>query len=63
MNTTATVFQWIARIAGLIVIVLGILLWTGNFDQIKPIHMLFGITVVLALWTLAVLGALSLIHI
>ncbi|HUY79116.1 MAG TPA: hypothetical protein VMV29_20265 [Ktedonobacterales bacterium] len=59
MNTTTTVFQWIARIAGLIVIVLGILLWTGNFDQLKSIHMLFGITVVLALWALAVLGAFS----
>lgn len=59
MNATTTVFQWIARIAGLIVIVLGILLWTGNFDTIKPIHMLFGIIVVLALWALAVLGAIN----
>ncbi len=59
MNTTATVFQWIARLSGLCVIVLGILLWIGNFDQLKAIHMLFGIIVVLALWALAVMGAFS----
>ncbi|HEY6411094.1 MAG TPA: hypothetical protein VIY29_26855, partial [Ktedonobacteraceae bacterium] len=38
------------RIAVLATLVLGITLWTGNFDYLKPIHMLLGILVVLSLW-------------
>ncbi len=47
-----TISDWILRIGVLLAIILGILLWTGNFDAIRPIHMLVGIIVVLALWTI-----------
>lgn len=47
-----TISAWILRVGVLLAIILGILLWTGNFATIKPIHMLVGIIVVLALWTI-----------
>jgi len=47
-----TISAWILRVGVLLAIILGILLWTGNFDNIKSIHMLVGIIVVLALWTI-----------
>ncbi len=57
MKATTTVLRWWVRITGPIMIVLGILFWTGNADALIPIHMLIGLTIVLALWTLATLGA------
>lgn len=59
MKTTATVLQILVRIVGAIMIVLGVLFWTGNADALIPVHMLLGITLVLALWTLAVLAAIA----
>lgn len=47
-----TISDWILRIGVLLAIILGILLWTGNFDNIRPIHMLIGIIVVLSLWVI-----------
>lgn len=44
--------HWTVRISGLIMIVLGLLIWTGNFDGLVPIHMLIGIVLVVALWVL-----------
>jgi hypothetical protein len=57
MKTTTTVLQIWVRVVGTITIGLGLLIWTGNFDQTIPIHMLLGTTVVLALWVLAGLAA------
>ncbi len=45
--------QMVVRIAGLVMIALGALIWTGNFAGLVPIHMLVGIVLVLALWFLA----------
>src|SRR5579862_554308 len=59
MTVTTTVFQWIARIVGVIILILGITIWTGSADFLIPIHMLLGITIVLTLWILAVLAAIS----
>src|SRR5262249_46221284 len=56
MQTVTTIVHMLLRIAGLIAIVLGLLFWTGNALSLLPIHMLAGIIVVLALWTLAVLA-------
>ncbi len=47
-----TISAWILRVGVLLAVILGILLWTGNFDTLKPIHMLVGIIVVLALWVI-----------
>jgi hypothetical protein len=40
----------------------GGLFWTGNALTLLPVHMLAGIVLVLALWTLALLAAVSGIH-
>lgn len=59
MKTTATVLQILVRIIGPILIILGLLFWTGNATTLIPLHMLLGITLVLLLWTLAILGAIA----
>jgi hypothetical protein len=56
MQTVTTIVHMLLRLAGLIAIVLGLLFWTGNALPLIPIHMLVGIIVVLALWTLAILA-------
>ncbi|HEY1456702.1 MAG TPA: hypothetical protein VGG31_09395 [Candidatus Dormibacteraeota bacterium] len=53
----ATVAQWTVRICGLVLIVLGALIWTGHGDQLVDVHETFGILLVIGLWTLAFLGA------
>jgi hypothetical protein len=57
MKSATTVFQWIVRITGLIQIVLGIAIWTGNFDNLIRYHILDGLIFVVALIVLAVLAA------
>lgn len=59
MKTTATVLQVLVRIVGPILIILGVLFWTGNATTLIPLHMLLGITLVLLLWILAILGAIA----
>ena len=59
MKTAAIVLQVMVRIIGLILIVLGVLFWTGNATTLIPVHMLLGITLVLLLWALAILGAIA----
>jgi hypothetical protein len=51
-----TAAGWTVRVTGLVLIVLGLLLWAGVATAIKPIHMLIGIVLVVALWTTAVLA-------
>jgi hypothetical protein len=59
MERTTTVLQMWVRGVGAIMILLGVLIWTGHFDKIIPIHETVGITLVLALWGLAGLGAVN----
>ncbi len=47
------------RISSLVVILLGILLWTGNFDSLRVIHMFFGIVIVLGLWMAGAIQAVQ----
>jgi hypothetical protein len=51
--------QWVLRISAIIVLILGILFWTNVIDPdtsggIVLVHMLLGILVVLALWTMGI---------
>lgn len=51
--------QWVLRISAIIVLVLGILFWINVINPdtnrgIVLVHMLFGILVVIALWTLGI---------
>jgi hypothetical protein len=57
MKMAATVAQNLVRLCGLVLIVLGLLFWTGNALTLIPVHMLVGIVLVLSLWTLAFLAA------
>jgi hypothetical protein len=59
MKTATTVLQIWIRGGGVIMIALGLLFWTGNADRLIPVHMLLGITLVLALWALAILGGVA----
>lgn len=57
MKTATTVAQMVVRFSGLILIVLGILFWTGHALSLISLHMLLGLILVIALWVLAFLGA------
>ena len=59
MKRTATVLLMIIRGSGLILILLGIAIWTGRADQVIPIHRVFGFLLVLSLWALAFIAARS----
>jgi hypothetical protein len=57
MRTATTVIQMLIRLAGLIMIALGLLFWTGNALALIPVHMLLGIVLVILLWVQAGLAA------
>src|SRR5689334_21898340 len=59
MQTTTTVARMLVRAIGLIMIVLGVLFWTGNALTLIPVHMLLGLALVLLLWLLAFIAARS----
>ena len=62
MKIATTVLQTLVRLAGLTLIVLGVLVWTGHALTLIPVHMLVGFVLVLSLWTLAVLAARAGVH-
>ncbi len=55
MNALAAA-GWIVRVTGLVMIVLGLLIWAGVATAIVPVHLLLGIVLVIALWTTAALA-------
>ena len=57
MKTATAIFQWLVRLTGLIQIVLGVFIWTGNADALIPIHIVSGVVLVLSLVALAILAA------
>ena len=59
MRIATTVIQMLIRLLGLIMIVLGLLFWTGNALNFIGLHMLLGIVLVLLLWAQAILAARS----
>jgi hypothetical protein len=59
MKGATTLVQWIARLTGLVLIILGICFWTGRALGLIPLHMLIGLVFVIALWVLAGLGMKS----
>jgi hypothetical protein len=44
---------------GVLLLVLGIVIWTGHGDQLIPVHVAIGVLLVLTLWTLAAIAARS----
>lgn len=57
MKTAASILQGIARITGLLLIVLGLFLWFGRAYQLLPLHIGLGMLLVVALWVQATLAA------
>jgi hypothetical protein len=57
MKATTTVLQMLVRLTGLLQIVLGALFWTGNADDLIPVHIVSGSVLVLSLLGLALLAA------
>lgn len=56
MKTATTILQMLVRLTGLIQIVMGVLIWTGNGGSLIQSHMFIGIALVLSLWAIALLG-------
>ena len=56
MKTTTTLIQMTLRASGLLLLVLGLAIWTGH-DQLTQIHELLGLVLVLSLWALAFFAA------
>ena len=57
MPKAAKIFQMIARLTGLIQILMGIGLWMGHGLSLTNLHMAIGVVLVLSLWILAFFGA------
>jgi hypothetical protein len=57
MKIATTIAHNLVRVTGLIQIVLGLLIWILDADNVIPLHIAVGLGLVLALWTLAFLAA------
>jgi hypothetical protein len=57
MKALVNALDIFVRADAVVLIVLGILFWTGNADGLIIVHMLLGIALVLALWILAAVAA------
>jgi hypothetical protein len=51
--------QMFVRLAGLTLLVLGIVIWTGHGSALIETHALLGVFFVLSLWTVAIIGLAS----
>ena len=54
---TTRVLGVVGRISGIVLVVLGLLFWTGRALPLVPLHMGLGVVLVLALWAQAALSA------
>ena len=59
MRTTTATALWTVRVAGTVQLVSGALFWAGRAYTYVPLHMITGLVLVLALWTLAVLALVA----
>ena len=58
MQSFFTVCQWLVRVCGVLLLLSGLLFWTGDAPRsLVPLHMLLGIILVVALLVVAILGA------
>lgn len=59
VNRLPFILQMVIRVVGLVVLVLGLVLWSHTNTSVQHAHVALGILLVLALWTLAALAAKS----
>jgi hypothetical protein len=57
VKSAVTVAHMTIRISGLLLLLLGIAIWTGRGDGLIPVHRVLGFVLVLSLWTLSLLAA------
>jgi hypothetical protein len=57
MKRAITIAHMTIRISGVLLVLLGIAIWTGRADGVIPVHQLLGFVLVLSLWTLSFLAA------
>ena len=57
MQLTFTVAQWLVRGCGVLLLILGLLFWTGDALGLIPVHMLLGVLLVFGLWLEAALAS------
>lgn len=62
MKTATVILQNAVRILGVVLIVLGFLFWTGHSFSLVPLHMRLGVTLVILLWVLAIIGVRAGVH-
>jgi hypothetical protein len=53
MQAILTISQMLVRITGVLLLILGLLIWTEGASYLIPIHTLLGLVLVLSLWVLA----------
>lgn len=59
MKAAIRVLQILVRLCFLVLIVLGIMFWTGHALNLIQLHMTLGIVLVLALWLTSILAAVA----
>ena len=57
MKTATTIFNWLIRITGLFQLIIGVIFWVNQDDNLVPFHILIGVILVLSLWIMALLAA------
>ena len=45
------------RVCGGLLLLLGLIIWTGNGDGLIPVHVTIGVVLIVSLWTIAVIAA------
>jgi hypothetical protein len=53
MRTTLTIAHMLVRITGVLQLILGLLIWAENMNNLIGIHTLIGLVFVVSLWVLA----------
>ncbi len=56
MSTYISISRMFARGCGVLLIILGVLFWTGNALFLVPVHFVIGLLLVITLWEVAVIA-------
>ena len=53
MKTATTILNWLIRITGLFQLIIGVIFWVNQNDNLVPFHLLVGVILVFSLWIMA----------
>jgi len=59
MRNATAMALWTARGAAVLLLALGVYIWTGGADELITVHVVVGVLLVLSLWTIAAIAASS----